>query len=175
MVTTTEAHTQEKFTQALRKLDPILADVFVTVSEQSAQSPRWQYMWVGYQQEQGALNQDREAAKVFQAFTLSQPDTPTTPDHFAKTVAAAITNPYQHMVDDYERSERRWIDEMSFRLADDEPGFTAQQRRSLDGLLQALRDELTYAEALITRGLRHHSQAVYAQGIALLERVYELT
>ena len=171
VLATKKPDTHAHFIQALRDMDPVLADVFMTVQEQTSNNRNWQYIWVGYQQEQGVLTSDREADKVFQAFTLTQPDIHNTPEDFANKVATTITNPYHRMLDDYEDSERRSIDEMSFRLADDEPSFTAQQRRSLDELLQTLRDNIAYAEALVTRGLNLHHQGVYAQGISVLERV----
>ena len=171
MVLATKPDTHAPFIQALTDMDPILAGVFKTVQEQTSNTRTWQYMWVGYQQEQSTITPGREADKIFQAFTLTQPDIQSTSEDSANKIATAITNPYHRMLDDYEDSERRWIDEMSFRLADDEPSFTAQQRRSLDELLQTLRDNIAYAEALITRGLNFHNQGVYAQGISVLERV----
>ena len=171
MALTATPNTHAPFIQALKDLDPILAGVFMTVQEQTSDNRNWQYMWAGYQQEQGTITPDREADKIFQAFTLTQPDIHSTPENSVNWVATAMSNPYHRMLDDYEHSERRSIDEMSFRLADDEPGFTSQQRRSLDELLQTLRNNIAYAEALVTRGLNLHHQRVYAQGISVLERV----
>ena len=173
MVLATKPNTHAPFIQALKNMDPILADAFITVQEQTSSTRSWQYIWAGYQQEQGTITPGREADKVFQAFTLTHPDIHGTSEDSPNKVATAITNPYHRMLDDYEDSERRWIDEMSFRLADDEPSFTAQQRRSLDELLQTLRNNIAYAEALVTRGLNLHNQDVYAQGISVLERVYD--
>ena len=130
-------------------------------------------MWAGYQQERNALIPDREADRIFQAFATAYPDGPGTPETQAKEIASAIANPYHRMVDDYEQAERNWLNEMSFRLADDEPGFTARHRKSLEELLQNLRDNLAHAEALVTRGLMIQDQRPYAQGIAVLERVQD--
>lgn len=176
LATTTAPH--DAFIQALTDLDPHLAGAFHNVEDQTArEDTRWQYLWVGYQQHQGILTPDREAAKLFQAFTATQPDNPETPqdasEDFAKHIARTVANPYHRMVDEYERDERRWVNEMSFRLADDEPAFTASQRRSLDTLLQQIRDDLSYAETYVLRGLRFHNPHTYARGISMMERLQD--
>ena len=174
--TATPISAREDFLKTLRDLDPILADVFTTVRDQHQEQRQWQHMWAGYQQERNVLIPDREADRIFQACSTAYPDDPDdpgTPETQAKEIASAIANPYHRMVDDYEQAERNWLNEMSFRLADDEPGYTARHRKSLEELLQDLRHNLAYAEALVTRGLMIQDQRPYAQGIAVLERVQD--
>ena len=105
MALTATPNTHAPFIQALKDLDPILAGVFMTVQEQTSDNRNWQYMWASYQQEQGTITPDREADKIFQAFTLTQPDIHSTPENSVNWVATAMSNPYHRMLDDYEHSE----------------------------------------------------------------------
>ena len=173
MVLTDRPNPHDRFMQALTDLDPVLAGAFDNVRRQTPGDAHWQYLWASPQHNQGTLLQDREAAKLFQAYSVTRTNTPDDLlQHHALKLGEILASPYHCLVDDYEISERRFIDETSFRWADDDPAFTARQRRSLDDLLRTLRDDLSYAAVLITRGLRYDHQGTYAQGLDELDRVY---
>ena len=172
--------TLDAFQAALDQADPILAGAFMNVHRQSpGKKGPWQYLWIPATQleRDGTLRND-EAMAVFNAHSQSVSDIPGS-DHalkglLAHHVSSNIAKPFQCLLDDFERDERRDVRDIAWSIDDHEESdeFEKSLLRNLDLLLQALRGDLDHAKHILQDALLSGDQDAYTHGIRQLDQVY---